>query len=239
MVEKAIRINDCTIDISNIPITNNEEPFIKLNGLAQEKIIFEPAYYNRKIDGATKDFYLRQQTTKLLIEASLLLPDDLRIKIFDAWRPAMVQKNLYYGYYDALKGEPGHQDKSSEELHALANKYVSFPSNSEYKPFLHSTGGAIDLTIADRYGNNMEMGTEFDDFNEKSNTDYFEKYSTENSDVIKKNRRILYNIMIDAGFTNYPNEWWHYDYGDVNWAFYKKSPSFYTGVFHVDDLHIT
>ena len=29
---------------------------------------------------------------------------------------------------------------------------------------------------------------------------------------------ILYNSMIKAGFTNLDSEYWHYDYGDKNWA---------------------
>ena len=61
------------------------------------------------------------------------------------------------------------------------------------------------------------MGTTLTDFGKRVNT---------NSDLISqpqmKNRKILYDAMINAGFVNYPLEWWHYSYGDRMWAAYSK-----------------
>ncbi len=41
---------------------------------------------------------------------------------------------------------------------------------------------------------------------------------------VRENRRLLYYAMIDAGFTNLPSEWWHYDYGDRFWHIRCASP---------------
>ena len=72
------------------------------------------------------------------------------------------------------------------------------------------------------------MGTEFDSFSPVTSTNAFEKT---NNEEIKNNRRILYNAMTKAGFTNLPSEWWHYDYKDRAWAYYKEKPAEYKGIF--------
>ncbi|MCG4287414.1 D-alanyl-D-alanine dipeptidase, partial [Lactobacillaceae bacterium KNUT 0156] len=38
----------------------------------------------------------------------------------------------------------------------------------------------------------------------------------------RENRRLLYHVMTQAGFTNYIEEWWHFDYGNQNWATVSK-----------------
>lgn len=64
------------------------------------------------------------------------------------------------------------------------------------------------------------MGTSFDDFNEKSNTRYYEqlidagKKLSDEELIVSNNRRLLFHIMNRVGFTSYPEEWWHYDYGN-------------------------
>ena len=101
-------------------------------------------------------------------------------------------------------------------------------------PPAHTTGGAIDVTLVDANGHALDMGCEFDAFNEKTKTDYFE--DTEENVKIRDNRRLLYSCMISAGFTNLPSEWWHYDFGNKIWAYYKNEPAIYEGVFDKSEL---
>jgi len=37
--------------------------------------------------------------------------------------------------------------------------------------------------------------------------------------------------MIEVGFSNLPSEWWHYEYGDKNWAYIQGKPAVYDGIF--------
>ncbi|MGV8547019.1 M15 family metallopeptidase, partial [Pseudomonas aeruginosa] len=37
---------------------------------------------------------------------------------------------------------------------------------------------------------------------------------------VRDHRRLLYHAMLDAGFSNLPSEWWHYDFGDQLWAWH-------------------
>ena len=65
------------------------------------------------------------------------------------------------------------------------------------------------VTIVDNFGNEINMGTEFDCFKDTANTNYYELNNI--NDEIRNNRRLLYNAMLQAGFTNLPTEWWHFE----------------------------
>ena len=105
----------------------------------------------------------------------------LKIKIFDAYRPVYVQKKLW---------------------ECLPNsEFIAPPS----KGSPHSRGVAIDLTLVDDNGKDLDMGTEFDEFSKLS-------YHG-NLNISKKsyqNRLLLLGIMMDSGWDFFRNEWWHY-----------------------------
>ncbi len=78
----------------------------------------------------------------------------------------------------------------------------------------HRNGGSFDLTIIDRNGEELYMGTDHDDLTEKAATDYFEgkkKLSSREREA-RKNRRLLKRVMGKVGFINYTREWWHWSY---------------------------
>ena len=67
------------------------------------------------------------------------------------------------------------------------------------------------------------MGTEYSQHNNKTKTK--SKLLTKEE---KENREYLLKSLEKLGFINYPNEWWHYCYGDKMWAAYKfKKQCFY------------
>lgn len=62
-------------------------------------------------------------------------------------------------------------------------------------------------------------------FTERARYNHFEKYTHFSNG--ETNRRLLYNAMISAGFTNLPSEWWHYDYDTKFWGYFTgKKPLF-------------
>ncbi len=193
---------------------DNNEPLVLLDEKEsrQKGIVFEPKYYLDNIPGAISECYMRQEVLTRLYEAATLLPKGYSFKIFDAWRPYAVQKFLFD---KQVKKIVENQEKNTEEATNLACRYVSKPSLNVKTPFVHATGGAIDLTIVDENHQELNMGTGFDAFSGLAATDSFEQ--SDNEDV-KRNRRLLYNVMIAVGFVNYPSEWWHYDFGDAFWA---------------------
>lgn len=202
------------------------EPLILLNSDNAPNIIYEPKYYQRKIPGAVKECYIREGVLNRLNSALKHLPTGYGFKIFDAWRPVEVQQFLFDEQVNKLiKEEFEDIDRTKE----IAKRYVSFPIKNPKKAFVHSTGGAVDLTIIDKNKQELNMGTDFDDFSVLAAADAFEK--SENIEV-RNNRRMLFYALTSVGFTNYPSEWWHYDYGDSFWAAESNSDiSVYGGIF--------
>jgi hypothetical protein len=67
------------------------------------------------------------------------------------------------------------------------------------------------------------MGTHWDSFDQSSQTAFFINTNSR----YHENRKLLYNAMTRAGFTNYPEEWWHYDFGNQFWGFINSNKAKY------------
>jgi len=132
--------------------------------------------------------YLRLKTVKALLQANAaFIEKGYRIKIFDCYRPLSIQKKMW-----AIVSNPD---------------YVADPS----KGSIHNRGGAVDLTIVDDAGNEVDMGTPFDFFGAEASHKY-RKLPRK----ILRNRRFLRRIMEDNGFTALKSEWWHYNVKDAS-----------------------
>jgi zinc D-Ala-D-Ala dipeptidase len=131
--------------------------------------------------------YLHPDAARALEKAIQIAKSiDLKIKIWDTFRPLEVQKYMF--------------DKFPSD-----DPTSGFVSNPENGAIPHCRGVAIDLTLCDLSGNELEMGTDFDEFSSLA----FHA-STEISQEAQKNRLILAGIMSLAGFDFYRHEWWHY-----------------------------
>lgn len=207
-------------DWKKIPIYECGEKLISLDSLQKMlRTRIEPMYFKQGIKGAISKIYLRESVVARLEEALTLLPKNMELVIWDGWRPLATQQALFDMFKNQISSTT--PNLSEEELLARTSVYVSMPSSDATKPSPHNTGGAIDLTVAYCDGDLLDMGTDFDDFTEKARTVLFEHDNsalTENEIIWRENRRLLYSIMTEAGFTNYPEEWWHFDYGDQFWA---------------------
>jgi D-alanyl-D-alanine dipeptidase len=99
------------------------------------------------------------------------------------------------------------------------SKYVSNPQNGS----LHNFGAAVDLSIIDKNGIALDMGTPYDYFGELA-------YPREEQRMIREgrlthkqlfNREILREAMLQAGFTGITTEWWHFNSCSRNEAMLK------------------
>ena len=194
-------------------VNENREPLVKVN--AHPKIFIKPMYFEQGIPNSLQTIYLRKSTCEKLIEALTLLPMHYSFILYDGYRPLQVQEHLFQLFSQEVKNK--NPDYSDAAVLEETLKFVAFPSVEPYKTSPHITGGAIDLTLGDLAGNPLNLGGAFDEMSEKSATRYYEQNLEENDEALK-NRRLLYNAMTAVGFTNYSEEWWHYDYGNVTWA---------------------
>jgi D-alanyl-D-alanine dipeptidase len=128
------------------------------------------------------DCYLHPEAARLLRRAiELAKPLGLRFKIFDAYRPVEGQWALWNAFPDP--------------------EFVSDPR----KGGIHTRGVAVDLTLIDAAGTELEMGTEFDSFAPQAHHG-----RTDVSELAQRNRFLLLGLMSAAGWDFYQNEWWHY-----------------------------
>lgn len=209
------------------------ECFVDVEAYSGGRILVDMQYAKAGVAGATNKAYLRETVAKKMMQAAQLLPQDYRLQVLDAWRPYEVQLNLYNSYREQiLRKAP--QALSEDELKKMVCRFVSFPDKSKAISFVHSSGGAVDLTIIGQDGKPLDMGSDFDEFKENSHTAWYEKQSSDTQ--IRDNRRLLHNAMCSCGFTNYPEEWWHYDYGDSFWSSYTAEPVKYVSVFDIKEV---
>lgn len=220
-LNKPIPLNQPITGWKEVIIEENNEPLVALSGFAPQHITVYPQYFKQQIEGALSVCYCRKSVANQLLEAAQKLPDGYKLVVWDAYRPLSVQAQLYEKIVRSLK------EQNSQITQNEIEGYISVPSDDKSKPSPHSTGGSIDLTICDDKGVELDMGTDFDSFSEKAYTSFYEEDS-ETSEEILTNRRLLYNVMITAGFTNLPTEWWHFDYGNQLWAKQKNTTAFYS-----------
>lgn len=224
-----------TPDVSKTTYDEIDESFVDILEYSDGKILVDARYYANGYNGAINRVFVRKSVADRLMMANHLLPSNYHLKIYDAWRPYDVQYALYDEHYNNLVSLPENKDKDADTLHTLARMFVSYPDRSKKFSFVHSSGGAVDLTIVDADGNELDMGTDFDEFSDYSATN---SYEDSDNIVVRDNRRLLYNVMAQVGFTNYTAEWWHYDYGDIFWSSLTGNPSKYSSVYDYDDLNI-
>ena len=222
--------------LRQVPFCPVDEDFVDISEYSHGKILVDMQYYKMSINGAVNRAFVRKTVGDMLIKAQSMLPEGYRLKIWDAWRPYDVQKSIYDIYFNSLKNDEKYRYFSDDELHEMARQFVSYPDKNKNPSFVHSSGGAVDLTVTDENGNELNMGTGFDDFSERAYTAFFEK-SCEN-EAVKNNRRILHSVMEQCGFKNYAYEWWHYDYGDTFFGSITDESVKYGSVFDIDELKV-
>ena len=87
---------------------------------------------------------------------------------------------------------------------------------------MHSTGGALDITLADATGKEIDMGSPIDENSDRSNPDYFAAATDESGKRADAHRGLLNKFMVAEGFTRHPTEWWHFDRGTQMWAYVTR-----------------
>jgi D-alanyl-D-alanine dipeptidase len=203
-----------------IPIIECRERLVSVSG-RHPRLSAVPQYFRWRIEGALNDCLVRETVCAKLIEIAERLPGDLRLVVWDGWRSKEVQTRLFEAYRPRVVAENPQLDAA--EIDRRTSIFVSLPSSTPNAPSPHNTGGAVDLTLADAGEESLPMGTAFDDFSPMANTAYFDELAlqkplSEKETRCSANRRILCEAMSSLGFVNYPNEWWHFDYGNQWWA---------------------
>jgi D-alanyl-D-alanine dipeptidase len=161
-------------------------------------------------DSAGAFAHLREGVLDRVLEAQELLPAGMRLLYVEGYRPPDLQRRYFEEYAAQLRAE--HPEWTAERIRSAASRYVSPP---EIAP--HSAGAAVDLTLADDGGRELDMGTRMNATPEESGGACYTGADTITPEA-RARRDILGDVLTAAGLVNYPTEWWHWSYGDRYWA---------------------
>ncbi|MDA0632751.1 hypothetical protein OUY22_04925 [Nonomuraea sp. MCN248] len=166
-----------------------------------------PAYHRRGIAAAGSRIFLRRRVLAALRSASAALPDGVDLLVWDGLRTLETQAEIVESFRRTLP-DPGDD--------ATVERYLALPpaDREEFtaSPPPHTTGGAVDVTLCDPSGRELDLGAEFDEFNERS---WLTHYENDSRSEYRRLRRMLYWTMLGAGFAPYSWEFWHYELGTM------------------------
>ncbi|MEP0368041.1 MAG: M15 family metallopeptidase [Cyclobacteriaceae bacterium] len=194
--------------ISTFHLKSQQLPkgFVYLDDFIEDIVIDLRYYSSNNFMGDTINGYLSQKciiTRKAAKALKNVQKDlkkhDVRIKIFDAYRPQRAVNHFIEWKdlpdNDSIK-ERYYPDFKKADL--FKNGYIATRSG-------HSRGSTVDLTLINSKGEELDMGTRWDFFSKLSWPD--------NTDISKaqyQNRMLLRKSMINNGFKPLKEEWWHF-----------------------------
>ena len=222
----------------NIPIAECNEPLVAIaDGIT--KIAPHPYIALGAPYGDRSPFWVRQGILERLQKSQAYLHNlrpDWKIAIFDAYRPIPVQQFMVdYSFWQLAATKGLEINALSEDqqnlLMAEVIKFWAIPSADPQTPPPHSTGAAIDVTLFDAQGQEINMGSPIDEISDRSLPNYFADFRDSQAGAFDRDRQLLNTVMVYGGFQRHPHEWWHFSYGDQLWAWISNQKvAIYGGV---------
>ena len=166
------------------------------------------------------DFRIRTPIYDMMKTAQKNLPIGFSFMIYEAYRTMQKQVTLWNNTNKQMKDlYPDMDDKTFMQMceNFTANPHDGIGSG-------HQAACAIDITLCTTSGDELPMGTLMHEKSELTKT-----FATGLSEEHLKNRRLLKESLEKAGFINYPAEWWHFSYGDHQWAFLASEKQAFFG----------
>ena len=187
-----------------------------------------------------KPVYLRESVYSKLCELDKMIKKDgYKILWADEFEGSKLNNKIWlYDAYRSLDEQKKSWEKriketrklypnvSEDEVIRITTLKVANPTDGVGG---HQTGGAIDITLVDKNGYELDMGSRYEEHIEQTKS-----YSKNLSEEQKKNRNYLFDKMRELDFVNFPMEWWHFSYGDKMWAAYKGLKDCCYGYIEVD-----
>jgi len=212
-----IRIHDCV------------EPMLEL---PPELLRLEPHPYavlGAPYGPGASPFRLREGVLARLLQAQEHLQQShpgWRLAIFDAWRPVAVQRFMVahaIGVECRARGlDAASNGPALQQVEEAVGRFWAPPSEDPATPPPHSTGAAVDLTLADASGTLLAMGGAIDAIGAVSEPEHHAAAAQADPDGDAARwhgrRQLLRRVMAAAGFVQHPDEWWHFSHGDQLWA---------------------
>lgn len=208
-----------TCELKQIRVHDNGERLI-----APLKEGSEVVYDYRRIDSEIQDILLRKSLVFMLKRVQGRLKrqnEDIQLLVVEGYRSPEYQERYYLQEF--YQHRRAHPELSFEELLEQTHQLVALPSVAG-----HPTGGAVDLTLAIN-GREIPMGGKIADFSQPELLPTFSSLVTSEQ---AHWRLLLHDAMVAEGFAPFYGEWWHYSFGDREWAaFYGQAKTLYAPIY--------
>lgn len=206
LAEKFIMYKDMAVR----PVKEDESPLIPIDERFTGKIHILEDY--RAFTG--DKVYVREAVLEMLIKAQAeikAIHPDYDLEVYCGYRSLEIQKNNFARIVEMeLKENPSLE---GDELRERAHRFSAAPDVAG-----HPTGGAVDVQIVTPNGP-LDFGTPIHSFSKDTYT-----LSPFISKEAWHNRQLLRISMTKVGFAPLDSEWWHFSYGDREWAAYYNEP---------------
>ncbi len=205
-------------ELDKIPVNECGEPLVELKSDLSMHVI----NLDQNMRPYTGDrIFVRKQLKKMLSDVAEYIAryyPTLMLQVYYGYRHPEIQTARYKEFYSRIENNSDILDKEQ-----YTHTFIAHPSVAG-----HPTGGAVDVTLIDEETKQpIDMGTELREFSEHTLT-----FCPFISKQAWRNRSILRTAMTSNNFAPYDGEWWHFSYGDKEWAhFYKKENAIYAEIF--------
>ena len=190
--------------IKDIKIQECHEPLIEVGKACPDLIVKLNSKSAKRIYPA----YLRKTVVEMICTAKTYLPEGMTFIINDAWRPRATQEEIRKSFIAGFTKK--YPEWSERMVSNEVDKYVA-PFSGKYASG-HMAGAAVDLRLA-KNGRKIPMKSSRLTYQENA-----QSHQPKLPRYIKKNRQIMFDALSKAGLSNFPKEYWHWSYGDVQWA---------------------
>lgn len=204
----------CAEGVLRTPIEECGEGLVDLR---ESNILTDPAH-QRVGHRGERQFHCRREVSRRLFYAQMSLPFGYQLLVLECHRPVELQAE-YWERELARLGER-YPEWSEQRLREVNARYIAPPDDTPP----HSTGGALDLTLVDSDGEELQMGHPVNDRGPGAHTK-----ARDIPPEARDNRQVLQGALRQFGFVNYGYAWWHFSYGDRYWAYLNGEPAAHYG----------
>ncbi len=196
-------------DYADVPVAPIDEPLVPIPASEQ---LTAAQLDERMLAFTGPKVYVRRGVLARLRRAGALLAarnPSLQLEVVYGYRALTIQKKLFEENKRKLQN-----DYTGRALLEAVHRLVAVPSLAG-----HPAGAAVDIRIvAD--GVPLDFGTKVWQFVPDTYT-----FSPFIGKTAWQNRQLLREVMLQAGFAPFDGEWWHFSYGDKEWAAYYNQPA--------------
>jgi D-alanyl-D-alanine dipeptidase len=203
--------------LNRIREIENREPLVDLRDAAPTAVIGRESTIP----------FVRATVAQMVEKAAKSLPCGVRLSITDAFRPFIRQQKISQ-WIEACISE-AYPAISRAALRRRACRWVA-PVDQKAPPG-HCTGAAVDVVLLGDNGEALDVTSPFNRF--AAGPTYVFGLTEE----AQRNRDLLVATMLEAGFSNCRDEYWHYSYGDAGWAVRMGLDSCFYGLVELDPVH--